>query len=294
MTARRAVVTSLLGGYETLGTQPVAASSGADFLCFTDDSSLSGGDWQVLVREPPFPLDSSRSQRWFKIVGEPMLDAYDEVLYIDNSVQLRADPSKIMADWLDDVDAAFVDHSYRETMLDEFDAVLQGALDDPARVHEQLLQYSLLYPDALQQKPSWNGMFAYRPGAQVREVMTRWYWHVLRYSRRDQLSWGVVVPASTLRLRRIQLDNYRSEFHEWRVDVGRRPGAAVDGRLTGPLVGEVQRLHRELLEKTSRLDDESQRLIAVQEELDALRRTVSWRVTAPLRAVRRLTPGDGS
>ena len=178
----------------------------------------------------------------------------------------------------------------------EADAVLQGGLDDSARVHEQLFQYSLLYPDALQQRPSWNGMFAYRPGARLREVMTLWYWHVLRYSRRDQLSWNVVVPASGLRLRRVQLDNHRSELHEWPVQVSRALGASSIGRPTGPLVVELQRLDRELREAESQLGDESKRLAVVsrerdeaRQELEAVHRTLSWRVSAPLRGIRRLT-----
>lgn len=291
MTVRRAVVTSLLGGYESLGAQPVAAASGADFLCFTDDPELSGADWNIVVCETPFPLDPSRSQRWFKIVGHPMLDDYDEVLYIDNSVRLRADPSGILRDWLDGVDAAFVEHSFRETVLDEFDAVLQIGLDDPARVHEQLLQYALISPEALQQRPSWNGMFAYRPGAALREVMMRWYWHVLRYSRRDQLSWNVVVPSSGLRVRRVQLDNHHSELHDWPMEVGRAPGASVIRRPTGPLVAEVQRLDRELREVTSRLGHESEQLAAARQDVVALQSTMSWRITAPLREIARLARG---
>jgi len=291
MTVRRAVVTSLLGGYESLGAQPVAAASEAEFLCFTDDPELSGADWNIVICETPFPLDPSRSQRWFKIVGHPMLDDYDEVLYIDNSVRLRADPSVIMRDWLDGVDAAFVEHSFRETVLDEFDAVLQIGLDDPARVHEQLLQYSLIFPEALQQRPSWNGMFAYRPGTELREVMMRWYWHVLRYSRRDQLSWNVVVPSSGLRVRRVQLDNHHSELHDWPMEVGRAPGASVIRRSTGPLVAEVQRLDRELREVTSRLGHESEQLAAAQQHVVALESTMSWRITAPLREIARLARG---
>jgi hypothetical protein len=45
--------------------------------------------------------------------------------------------------------------------------------------------------------------------------MTTWWEHVLRYSRRDQLSFAVVMAASSLRLRSVPMPNLRSPLHRW-------------------------------------------------------------------------------
>ena len=63
--------------------------------------------------------------------------------------------------------------------------------------------------------------------------MTTWWEHVLRFSRRDQLSFGVAMAASDLRLHSVPLPNLRSPLHRWpegRETRRRRPGRATGGR----------------------------------------------------------------
>ncbi len=294
---RQAVYTSVIGGYETLSAQPVARGSAVDFLCFTDDPELGNDDWTMVVVTPPFPLDPSRSQRYFKILGHPILADYDELLYIDNSVELRVDPVLFLREWLEGQDAAFVKHSVQARVIDEFDAVLEIGLDEPSRVHEQLLQYSLLRPETLDEQPSWNAIFAYRPTAIVRREMMSWYGHVLRYSRRDQLSWNATIGASDLRINRIALDNHLSEFHAWPMARDRRRRDVKAQRPSGPLVIEIAQRERELIAAERR----AQQLEAAIQEVEAQRHeaaselhrtlhTLSWRITAPLRALRRTRP----
>ncbi len=82
---RRVVYTCIMGGYEALMEQPVAADSGTDFVCITDDPTLRSEKWQIRTVESALPMDSARSSRAPKILAHRFLPDYDESLYVDNT-----------------------------------------------------------------------------------------------------------------------------------------------------------------------------------------------------------------
>lgn len=282
MVARRAVFTALLGGYEQLNEQHVASESSVDFFCFTDDHSLVSHTWKIVPVSPVFPLDLPRSQRFVKLLGHELLDDYDELLYIDNSVTLRVDPAGILDDWLSGNDLAMVNHSFRDRVIDEFDAVDDSGFDDPARVSEQAQHYTLLYPQVLNEKPTWNGMFARRQTALVHQTMTLWFHHVLRYSRRDQLSSNVACSITEIQVRRVMIDNLDSPLHQWPTELGRKRDLnRIGPGVIGELRDEIELVRNDLELAVGELD-------ATRLELTQTLSTISWRVTTPLRELRRL------
>ncbi len=199
----RAVYRALLGGYETLREEPVAHRSDVDFVCFTDDPDLTSETWRLVLVEPRLPVDLVRSARYLKIIGHPDLDEYDETLWVDNTVELLVPPEQILDDWLDGADVALPLHSYRASVLDEAEAVLDGGRDDYVRVYEQLSVYLRTAPAAVEENPRWTGMLARRRLPIVREAMQAWWEDLLRHSHRDQLSFMVSVPRPGLRLRSV-------------------------------------------------------------------------------------------
>ncbi|WP_396668664.1 glycosyltransferase domain-containing protein [Microbacterium sp. R86528] len=250
------VYTYLIGNYDGLLAQPVAADSTADFLCFTDDPSLRSDDWEIVLVEPRFPTDTVRSARALKILGHERLRQYDATLCIDASVRLRQPPENIIAAWLDDDEVfALAEHSYREQLLDEFDEVVRLNYDNGERVHEQLLAYSNAHPDCLTAKPLWTGMMARRRDEKVDLAMQRWYEHVLRYSRRDQLSILVALDQIDLPYRKLDIDNFSSEYHEWPVIASRKVAQGkASPYSSGPLLAELRRAKREVDQLSARLE----------------------------------------
>ena len=346
---RRAVYTALLGGYERLVEQPAAPGSGIDFYCLTDDPSVTSETWTVVRVEPRFPVDTVRSARRLKILGAPVVDSYDETLWIDNRVQLLADPNEILDEWLTDCDLALPRHSFREDVLDEFRAVVDSGFDDANRVYEQLIHYSRSRPEVLDLRPHWTGILARRRTEAVAAAMTQWFEEVTRYSRRDQLSFEMATETAGLRYRTVELDNLASDLHRW-LDPERlgRTMAATTAALRDTLVPAqlVERRLRELATArgeqlavaeaerdaafeqgrdlfvavsrresavaaadAARAEDGQARVVAeaaqavaeaacaaaeralatAERDLDAVRATISWRVTRPLRAVRGIT-----
>ncbi len=212
---RQVVYTAVMGGYEALREQPIAASSTVDFLCFTDDPSLVSDSWDVRLVEPAFPYDLVRSARTIKIAGHSLLKDYDESIWVDNRVQLERDPAEILAETLDGVDVFVFLHSFRDLLVDEFDAVVRGGYDDATRVYEQLLHYAEGMPGVLDERAIWTGFLPRRRTARVNGAMRLWMDHVLRYSRRDQLSVNAALRDPKLPITRAEGDNRLSSWHSW-------------------------------------------------------------------------------
>lgn len=211
----RVVYTALFGGYEQLRPQPRSSTSSVRFVCFTDEPDLSNPDWEVHPVQPLFRHDPVRSARDIKINGHPDISSAQETLWIDNRVELTSAPEDLLDDWLRDTDAAFVEHSFRDTLLDEFTAVADSGMDDTTRVWEHLLHLSESHPHLLDAKPLWTGLIARRRVPAVLSAERRWSALVNRYSRRDQLSILQALDDSGLPVARMALDNRSSGWHRW-------------------------------------------------------------------------------
>jgi len=211
----RAVYTALFGDYENLTEQPASSASTIRWICFTNNPNLTSDSWEIRVVEPQFPLDVVRSARMIKILGHPDLDEFDETLWIDNRITLKIAPETLLDEWLVDSELAMFEHSYRERLVDEFYAITKAGYDDPARVYEQLIHYAEVWPATLDAKPIWTALVARRQTTDVARAMRTWADHVLRYSRRDQLSVNQCVEPLGTAFNRICGDNWESEWHTW-------------------------------------------------------------------------------
>src|SRR6476646_8184158 len=127
MTQRFCVYTALFGNYETLNEQPVASDSSVDFICFTDNRQQLSSSWKMVYLDPILPMDFARSSRLYKICPHRFLKDYETSLYIDNSVILKLTPEKIFDDLMNtEAHLVCINHSYRDTVLDEFYEVLMA------------------------------------------------------------------------------------------------------------------------------------------------------------------------
>ncbi|HET6168387.1 MAG TPA: glycosyltransferase domain-containing protein [Marmoricola sp.] len=225
-TSPRAVYTALFGGYERLVEQPLATSTDIPFICLTDDPGITSETWEVRVVEPALACDPARSSRYPKILGDPLATQFDETLWIDNRVLLEEDPGVVLDQMLGNADIGVLQHSFRETVVAEFDEVARLGLDEPARIYEQLIHYAETKPHILDEPPFWGAIIARRWTPEVRGAMRVWMDHVLRYSRRDQLSFRYALDELD-RVEAFPLDNVRSPWHTWITDV-----ATIDRKAT--------------------------------------------------------------
>jgi len=216
------VYTVLLGRYEKLNEQPVASRSGLPFICLTDDASLKSASWNCRLIKPLFPEDPVRSQRDLKIRPHIHMSEYDCSIYIDNSVILKEPPERLLEMLSPETGFLLPHHSFRETVLDEFLEVARLGLDDSIRIFEQLNHYAVSVPDVLAQRPLWTAILVRDHRSQrVRSMLEIWASHVMRYSRRDQLSINVALIAASLDPTVWAIDNYGSDLHIWPFAEGR-------------------------------------------------------------------------
>lgn len=216
------VYTVLLGSYEHLNEQPAAARSHLPFICLTDDPTLQSDSWDCRVVEPLFPQDPIRSQRDLKIRPHLHLPGYDCSIYIDNSVILKEPPERLLELFEPEVGFLVPSHSYRETVLDEFLEVASLGFDDPTRIFEQLNHYTIDFPESLQERPWWSAILVRdHRSEQVRAMLETWASHVMRYSRRDQLSINVAFRQANLQPTAWRVDNLESDLHRWPCSIDR-------------------------------------------------------------------------
>lgn len=222
--SKACVYTCLIGDYEALNELIIRKESKLPHICFTDNPSLKSDIWEIRLISPAFPMDSVRSQRRIKILAHEYLAEFDISLYVDNTIRLKVAGEEIIERYLGDADMVIHPHTLRETLLDEFIAVARDGLDEPARVFEQLSHCQLINSNVLSQRPYATGIMIRRHGRDnVRRAMTDWYNHVLRYSRRDQLSANLALSADGLRINEFDSDIRSSWFHEWPAVPSRNP-----------------------------------------------------------------------
>jgi hypothetical protein len=263
----------LLNRYEELTEQPVAARTGIDFLCFTDDPALTSQTWHVRSVSPLFPADPARSQRYLKIRADRLLPDYDVSLYVDNSVLLRVPPERLIEAFLPaGQNLAMMRHSFRKTVRDEFAEVVALRFDSARTCEEQEAHYASTPLGSLDERPLWSGIIVRRHhDPTLVAAMELWYAHVLRYSRRDQLSVWYALRAAGIDPLVHDFDNHDSPFHRWPVSVGRdRRRAGIPWALS--LERHMCTMQDDVHELTS--------------QLSQVTSSKAWRWTAPLRRAR--------
>jgi FkbM family methyltransferase len=230
----RCVYTCVIGDYEQLNEQAVAKESTIPFICLTDNARLTSETWKIIQVEPLFLADPIRSHRILKILPHRYLPNFDASLYIDNAVILIEPPENFLDEFAGDF--SLPTHSFRDNLLGEFLEVKKLGFDDEIRINEYLNHVALTDPAALMERPYWAGMlYRNHRSETVRHALEMWAAHVLRYSRRDQLSANVVFRQSGLNPNRINIDNLQSRFHKWPSTIGRdynhplrRPRASLE------------------------------------------------------------------
>lgn len=215
------VFTCLVGKYESLNELDLRKNPNTKYVCFTDDSNLVSDTWEVIVIRNENNLSPIRLSRKIKMLGRTFFPENSRILYIDNTVKLKIDGAQILDVWLSDCSLAFMEHSSRKSVRNEFFICSAYGLDSQNEIYRQFRYYRKKYHEILDQRPYWGGIIASINNRETNLFMETWFNQYQNFSRRDQLSINVSQKISGVELKTIIAHNSDSKWHSWPIHTNR-------------------------------------------------------------------------
>lgn len=166
--------------------------AGFERICFTDDTSIESNSWEI-VRFHSHYLDPARASRRPKLLPHLYLQDFEWSLYIDNTVRLSMDPLEILNSHRKQAKYWCFHHPWRDCIYDEAEEVIRSGYDDERRVREQMDYYRELgYPKKAGLSAN-TILLRKHNDPETIQLGEIWFEHVLRFSKRDQLSFNFVA-----------------------------------------------------------------------------------------------------
>lgn len=207
------IYTALFGDYDRL-SEPRGEYLDCDFICFTDQSSLSSNLWDIRVVEKT-EENSILENRKYKFLPHDFFCGYEYSLYVDSNILIRKNPIPLCEHYLSECIIALPNHFLRNCIFteaeecyklgklskDEYDNFLVK-LDTACFPHN----YGLGENNILLRK------FGY---SKLDEMMEEWWELFKKGPRRDQLSlmyllWKSSVPYILMKENSRNLNDYFS------------------------------------------------------------------------------------
>ena len=230
--SRTVVYTAVFGGYDFAPAPRLPRSArDIDRICFTDRPQDVPPGWRAVH----VPLDGESPillNRRLKILGHPVVDAYDTAIYVDGNLGLIRDPRPVVSPYLDRYGVAMPEHPARSCVFDEADACVRlgrSQAEPTRRLVERYGAAGLPRASGLTE----NAMVARRPGRpDVQALMEAWWEAFVQGPPRDQLHLPYVLWQSGRTVGRIPRDGIEHPpmFVRWphRTSVRRERRALAD------------------------------------------------------------------
>lgn len=180
------VYTALFGGYEDL-LDPKVIHPSLDYVCFTDDSTLKSDIWDIRVIDD-LDVDNTRKARIIKILPQKYLNEYDFSIWVDAGFQIIGDLEDYVNTYSKEGLLLGIKHSWRDSIYEEFDAVLHYKKEEKSIVDSVKKRYeSEGFPKDVGLIES-GLLFRRHNNPKIIDLMEKWYFEVINFSKRDQLS----------------------------------------------------------------------------------------------------------
>lgn len=209
------VYTCITGNYDDL--KEVRINEGIDYICFTNNKKIKSETWRIIYIEDN-KLDNHYLSRKIKMLGDPYLDKnYTLSIYVDASIIFKKSVKEFLSNYFDlekDLLAA-CKHSVRNSIKEEAVACIEQKKDNEKTIRRQLSFYQEenftdnlgLLEMTLIIKRHNNPL--------VRKTMKLWFEMILKYSKRDQLSFMYCLFKTKLPFRVIPLNVWSNEYIEF-------------------------------------------------------------------------------
>ena len=213
----KVVYTCITGDYDTL-IEPRYVTEGFDYVCFTDNPSLTSNTWDI--RPIPQELESLskvKQQRYIKINAHKFFSEYTMSIWVDGNITVKGDLNEFIGLTITGDTSVYVpQHPLRNCLYDEAKAVVSMKKDVREIVNPQIERYKaeefpkdygLLQSNILLRMHNDNNCI---------RLMEAWFDELKDNSHRDQLSFNYALwKNSDVSVIYMDKNIYKSKWFHW-------------------------------------------------------------------------------
>lgn len=214
---RIAVYTSIFGKYDSL-KEPLIKPNNIDYFIITDQKIPDSSMWKKLTIGNHGNFSPAEKNRYAKMHPDSFFESYQYSIYVDGSIKIVSDLTPLIK-YIGKAGMAVHKHSQRNCVFDE----LEYAVNSFKITKKEATGY-LKYIQDIKMPKDFGlcecGVIAREHNNPMcKKIMSLWWNQFLRYIKRDQISFPVVLYMSGLQIDDIStLGNNIYSNHLFRVE----------------------------------------------------------------------------
>ena len=190
---KKVIYTCITGGYDSI-IEPKKITEDFDYICFTDDKTLTSDFWEIReLPEETKDLSSVKKQRYVKINAHKVLPEYELSIWVDGNVLIKENLNTLLEKYVNDKEniSVFVPkHPKRNCIYSEANACLSMKKDTAENINSQIEKFEKEgFPKNYGLLQS-NIMIRKHLNEDCIKLMEKWFSVLKDGSHRDQLSFN--------------------------------------------------------------------------------------------------------
>ena len=250
MKNNKVVYTCITGGYDSL-IEPTRISPGFDYVCFTDNKSLSSTTWDIrqLPKETE-ELSQVKKQRYVKLNPHKLFGEYELSIWVDGNVDLKGDLNRFIDENIvDDISIYVPTHPSRNCIYAESNAVVKMKKDTSEIVNPQIDKYKAEGFPANYGLLQSNILIRKHNEPDCIRLMEAWSEEVMNGSHRDQLSFNYCCwKNSDIKVEYLDKKIYNSEWFFWKTRHNSNKKVTPQLQVESKRIDESRKKFREIIE----------------------------------------------
>ncbi len=226
---KRVVYTCLFGFSETFMDRSTVDDGITDYICFTDDKTLTSKNWRFIYVDTR-EYGPQKTSKLIKTRPHLFLGGYESSLYIDNTVRINVEPDQIWSYLSDETPFVMYKHPFWDCPYKETDAVIQAGYANRDLLSAQISTYE---SEGLPQNVGlYHGGVLLRKhhDERVQFIDDKWFQEIQKYTYRDQVALSYLVWKLPFRLGFFPGSATDDELVYWPDDVGPRLPRGFDDK----------------------------------------------------------------
>lgn len=265
---KKVIYTCITGGYDSL-IEPTKITPDYDYVCFTDDMSLSSNTWIIKpLPEETKNLDNARKNRYIKTHPHTLLPEYETSIYVDGSIKVTGDLNTFIKTCdLENYCVAIPKHPCRVCSYKEGKACISIKKDTAENINPQMERYRKEgFPEnyGLTQN---NIIVRKHNDENCIKIMNAWWQEILNGSHRDQLSlFYVLWKNQDIKIKQLPSNICNSIYFKWNPVHTRRKNTTAS-------VKPVSQTQQEINEAKAEIERLQQQITTLKRKLSAVKQT---------------------